>query len=146
MFDIITRKGWTIASNQTDEHPRYGTAYAVVKSYDPDRDGAREAAQNLEIAIRAPGGADNTQYLAYVLAENSGYTYPAGTPVRVFDIDPNVKGDQIDGKAGPSSLGWRLDGSLEVTANLRVYKDGKHRQAWVRIILRHGEDGVWRTV
>lgn len=141
-MDIITRKGGLSAIDITDEHPQFGTAWAVVKRYDDKNSRVKEPTTNLEIVVRRPNG---QQALVYVLAENGAFTYPAGVPVHVFEIDPNTVGDQIDGKAGPSGLGWRLDGSLEIAANLRVYRDGATRQAWVRIMLRE-VDGVWREV
>lgn len=139
-MEIITRKGWLNSISQTSEHPDYGAAYVVVKAYDQVRDGARQNTTNLEVVVRRPG---EGQALVYVLADNDGWTYPAGTPVHTFNIDSGVTGDQIDGKAGPSSCGWRLDGSLEIAANLRIYRDGTIRQAWVRVVLRE-VDGVWQ--
>lgn len=140
---IITRKGGLSTIAMTSENPDFGTAWAVVKRYDDKNSNAKEPTTNLEIAIRPPGS--NAQYLAYVFAENGAFTYPAGVPVHVLDIDPNISGDQIDGKAGPSGLGWRLNGDLELAANLRISNEGKTRQAWVRVTLRE-VDGVWREV
>jgi len=143
-MDIITRRGWLGSISQTDEHPQYGTAYAVVKGYTHDRDQAKQDTTNLEIVVRRP---DGRQALIYVLADNDGYSYPAGTPVHVLTPDPNVPGWQIDGKAGPSGIGWRYNGDLEVSANLRIVSsDATPRQAWVRVVLRCGADGMWHEV
>ncbi len=142
MLEIITRKGWLGSISQTDEDVEYGTAYAIVKSYTKTRDQARQDTTNLEIVVRRP---DGRQALVYVLADNDGFVYPTGTPVHVFNVDPVAPGYQIDGKAGPSGIGWRYNGDLEVSANLRIFNAGVERQAWVRVILRE-IDGVWREV
>lgn len=142
MPEIITRKGWLGSISQTDEDVEYGTAYAIVKGYTKTRDGARQDTTNLEIVVRRPG---SSTALIYVFADNDGYSYPAGVPVHVFNIDPNAPGYQIDGKAGPSGIGWRYNGDLELAANLRIYNAGVERQAWVRVVLRE-VDGVWGIV
>lgn len=141
-MDIITRKGWLNSIAQTDEHPQFGTAYAVVKNYDAW--GADTT--NLEIVVRRPDGA---QKLIYVLADRAGWNYGAGVPVTVFTADLTLSpseepvGGQIDGKPGPSSIGWRINGDLEIGANLRCVWGGQERQAWVRVTLRC-EAGVWK--
>lgn len=143
MPDIITRKGHLASISQTSEDVEWGTAYAIVKGYTRARDGAREDTTNLEIVVRRPGSYTE---LIHVFADKDGYPYPAGVPVHVFNIDPAAPGFQIDGKPGPSGIGWRLNGDLEISANLRIFKEGVERQAWVAIVLREGEGGVWSVV
>jgi len=142
-MDIITRKGWLNSISQTNEDIQCGTAYAVVKGYTKTRDGAKQDTTNLEIVVQRPGA---STVLVQVFADNDGYPYAAGVPVHVFDIDPAALGYQIDGKAGPSGIGWRYNGDLEISANLRIFKEGVERQSWVRIVLREGEGGVWGEV
>lgn len=142
-MEIITHKGHLGSISATDEDVEWGTAYAIVKGYTKTRDGARQDTTNLEIVIRRPG---MYRELIYVFADNAGYSYASGIPVHVFNIDPTAPGYQIDGKAGPSGIGWRLNGDLEISANLRIYKEGVERQAWVSVTLREGEGGVWSEV
>jgi hypothetical protein len=138
-MNIITRKGWLNSIAQTNEHPQFGTAYVLVKNYD---DWGADTT-NLEIVVRRPDGG---QKLIYVFANSAGWPYEPGVPVVVLNADARYpQHDQIDGKPGPSSCGWRCNGYLEVSANLRCTKDEQERQAWVRVVLREVA-GVWREV
>lgn len=124
-MQIITKAGSVSSIGMTSDHPDFGTAYAVVKRYDV----AGGSTTNIEIVVRRPSGA---QALVFAVVENTLKDYGVGVPII------------IGGKAGPSSVGWRANGDLEVAANIR--QEDPHRQAWARLVLRCGDDGRWGEV